>query len=423
MKSYFAGLLFSVFMATAFAAPPVREPAGFDFRAVNVSQAVQLIYGEALQDAFVIDPEVVSDQRMVSFRYTAANGELRAFVKGFLDSLGYEVTRRGATDYIAKKKNREIVEPPSEVFVYRPKHRDGTYLVDLVTPFIKGQFSAKRGVRSAAGQGVTVRDAPPGSASAVMDRESDVLVYRGTVDEIKVLAALLPQVDIPVGGVVVKGVLYEVQTGQSDGSAFSLALNLLGSRVGVSVGTQQAGANSISLGNHSIEAVLSILSSDSRFSVKSTPTLMVKSGENGRFQSGDDVPVFGSVSYAGSNGTPVRSVEYRSTGVIFDLTPTVRAESIDLTVLQQVSNVVATRTGVNDTPTFNKREVKTSLSMRDGEIVVIGGLTEEKEASSGSGLPFIPAFLHSKSSDKTRTEILLLLQVSKNDIRGNGKNL
>lgn len=415
MKSYLAGLGFALCVSIASAAPSVGgDVVKFDFRAVTVAQAVQLIYGEALLDGFVIDPELVNDQRLVSFRYSAADGQLRPFVRAFLDSLGYEVTRRGAVDYIGKKKVVEPSAEPLEMFVYRPKHRDGSYLIDLASPFLKGEWSAKRGIRPAGGGGAPSEASPAGSAAALVDRQSDVVVYRGTAAEVKTLASLLKQIDVPGGGVSVRAVLYEVQTGNSAASAFSLAMNVLGGRLGVDFGTRATpGSSQVTLSAANFDLVLSALASDSRFVARSVPTLSVRSGRAARLTVGRDSPVLSQVSYAGSGGTPVQSVEYRSAGIIFELAPVVHEDGIELGLMQQVSNFVQTDTGVNNSPTLIKREIKTDLVVKDGELIVVGGLTDDKETGSTSGLPFVPAFLHSKASDKSRTEILLLLQVSK----------
>ena len=50
------------------------KPVKFDFKAVNVAQVIQLIYGEVLTSPYVLDPEVLSDARLVSFRYTSDTG-------------------------------------------------------------------------------------------------------------------------------------------------------------------------------------------------------------------------------------------------------------------------------------------------------------------------------------------------------------
>ena len=99
--------------------------------------------------------------------------------------------------------------------------------------------------------------------------------------------------------------------------------------------------------------------------------------------------------------------------MFFDLRPVVRDDVVDLDVTQQISNFVKTETGVNNSPTLIKREVKTSLSLQDCDVVVLGGLAEEKETGSKSGLSFVPAFLQSRGHENSKSEILLVLQLQK----------
>lgn len=393
---------------------PVKQATRFDFRALSTAQAVQLIYAEAMPGSYVIDPEVIKDERPVSFRYDGVQ-PLKMFVTGFFDSLGLVVVRRGSTDYISRKVVPVAVVPDEEVFVYRPRFRDGSYLVEMLGPLFKGAFTSKRSIRAAAGDASSGRAAPAGSAAAMIDRKSDALVFSGSPVEVAQLRKLLAQVDDAPGDVLVRGVLYEVQTTKKDGSAFGLAVNLLGGRLGISVGSVTAGPGEmlLSFKNKTIDAVLSALATDSRFKAVSKPMLRVSSGGSGRFTVGQDVPVLGAVSYPGSGQPAVQSVSYQSSGVIYDVQPVIHGDSIDLSVMQQVSNFVSTSTGVSGSPTLIKRELKSDLSLLDGEIVVMGGLTESKVAGASNGLSLLPEFLRSKSSDLSTVEILLILQITK----------
>ncbi|MEM8512329.1 general secretion pathway protein D [Massilia sp. MP_M2] len=417
MKKFFfmLALCCSLGVAAASNAPQVpQEPPRFDFTGVSVLQVIQLIYGEALQGPYVIEPEVMTDQRPVSFRYDARSGDLRAFIAAFLDSLGLVAIRRSGVDFIGKKP------PPAEkaaevrdVFVYVPRHRDGSYLVDLLSPLFKGEFTARRAVHASASDKSAQLASPPGSAAASIDRKSDILVFAGIPAEVTMLKKLLSQVDTAIGDVLVRGVLYEVQTTNNDGSAFSLALNLLGGKFGLSFGSiGNSNSSHISFKSTTIDAVLSSLSTDSRFTVKSTPTLRVQSGQSGRFTVGEDVPVLGAVSYP-SSGAAVQSVEYRSSGLIFELLPVIHESSVDLQVLQQMSSFVSTNTGVNNSPTLIKRELKTSLSVADGELIVIGGLTEDKDATAHTSPSWLPKLNLNKTRDKNKTEMVLILQLTK----------
>lgn len=410
-------VIFSILMflcLSVSAQTKIKEDAPrFDFRGINVAQVVQLIYSEALKDAYVIDPDVLTDQRSVSFRYDGSKGDIRLFIASFFDSLGLVVTRRGSVDYVSRK----LVVPPvvedMEVFVYRSRFRDGSYLTDILAPLFKGSFTAKRTVHAAPGDMSSQKAVPPGSAAASIDHQTDTLVFSGSASEVAKLKKVLPQVDNALGEVMVRAVLYEVSSNGKDGSAFSLALSLLGGKFSVGTGAVNPLDSFIRFKNQTIDAVFSALSSDSRFKVVSTPSLRVRSGGTGRFTVGQDVPVLGAIVYPGNGQAPVQSVEYRSSGVIFDLQPQVHESVVDLNVSQQVSNFVATDTGVNNSPTLIKRELKTLLSLADGDVVVLGGLAENKESQGSNGLSFMPMLFRSKNAENSKSEILLILQLTK----------
>jgi general secretion pathway protein D len=392
---------------------PTSKGVRFDFQSINVAQVLQLIYSEALKTAYVLDPDVLSDSRLVSFRYEDSKGDLRVFLRTFLDSLGYSLESRGDVDFVAKAKLQEKSEAEQDAFIYRPKFREVSYLARLLSPLFKGSFSVNRSIATPEGAKVQ-NNVPDGSAASLVDQSADTLVFSGTEKEIEKLKKLLPQVDFAIGEILVRGVVYEVTTSDNDGSAFQLALNLLGGKFTFGLGGAiNASGSFLRFKNNTIDAVFSALSGDSRFKVVSSPSLRIRSGATGRFSVGQEVPVLGALSYPQGAGQAVQSVEYRSSGVIFDLHPQVRDAVVDLSISQQLSNFVNTTTGVNKSPTLIKRAVETAVSMADGDIIVLGGLTENKETGSSSGFSFLPSFLRSKQADKSRSEILLILQMSK----------
>ncbi|PLY44078.1 type II secretory pathway protein [Janthinobacterium sp. ROICE36] len=411
-------------VVTAFAfvaVPPVVQaaqvpPAGeakFDFRAVPVSQIIGLVYGQALTVPYVVDPAVLSDERLVSFRFDSQRGDFRHFWTAFLDSLGFVVQTRGGVDFVAVKIAEKNSAAVRDVFVYRPKYRSVGYLVDLLGPlFSPGAFAAQRLVAPAGGDPGSA-EAPRGSAAGAVNVDSDTLVFYGTADEIKRISGALPQVDLSAGQVMVKAVVYEVTTGQSEVSAFSLALSVLGGRLGVSINKGSEAENAIRVSTGSIDAVLSAFRGDSRFKAVSTPSLRVVSGHRAQLQVGQEVPTLGSVSYAQGSSAPIQSVEYRSSGVIFGLIPTVRDGVVQLVVDQQISDFSRTETGVNNSPTLTKRGLSTTVNMADGELIVLGGLAQDKATASDSGQSFLPKFMRSRAGSNSRTEVILMLQVTK----------
>jgi len=411
MRSYvaIAGLA-SAMMMTAHAA---NLSASFDLQSANVAQVLQLLYGEALSTPYVLDPEVLGDTRMVSFRYKHGQGDLQAFLDSFLESLGYVVERKGGVDFVRKRKVEETAPPETRMHLYRPKFRDVAYLARVLAPLFKGSFSVNRSIR-ASSQSMPDGHVPNGSAAALIDQDADVLLFSGLQPEIDKLQELLPKVDVATGEVLVRGVVYEVNRTDKTGSAFGLLANLLGGKFNLGIGSAASNlGNFIQLKNTALDAVYSMLETDSRFKVISSPSLRIQSGARGVFSVGQEVPVLGALSFPQGAGQAVQSVEYRSSGVIFDIRPTVRDAVIDLAINQQLSDFIKTTTGVNNSPTLTKRELKTTVGLQDGDVIVLGGLAENKTSSTRDGLSFLPSFLHTRGHEESGAEILLVLQVMK----------
>lgn len=397
--------------------PATRAPARFDFQFVQVAQVLQVIYGEALKSPYVLAPDVLTDQRMVSFRYDATKGDLREFLGVFLDTLGMQMQRRSGVDFVSVKPKPDEQQPEEEkeVVVYRPKYRNVTYLSGLLRPLFPRGLTLNRAISAPeAVRAASIGSSPPASSAAAMvDQNSDTLVFAGTAKEAAMLNKLLPQLDVPGGEVAVRAVAYEVSTTKDHGSAFQLALNLLGGKLSLSLGPGGVLGNAIRLSNSTVDAVFSVLSEDSRFHVINSPNLRIASGQSGRLVVGQKVPVLGAVSYPQGGGQAVQSVEYQSSGVIFEVTPTVKENSIDVRVVQQISDFVKTTTGVNNSPTLNTREVTSSVTLADGEMIMLGGLKMDKDTRTRSGLSFLPRFLDSASDSNSESEILVVLQVTR----------
>jgi type II secretory pathway component GspD/PulD (secretin) len=212
--------------------------------------------------------------------------------------------------------------------------------------------------------------------------------------------------------VSVSGVIYEVSLSKTDSSALSLFGSILKSHIGIDM-NRGSGGNTASLKIGGLDAVFSALDSDSRFKVVSNPSLTVRSGSSARLTVGEEVPTAGTISQNNS-GQTFQSVEYKSSGVILDFKPQVLKETIRVNFQQTVSSFVKTETGINNSPTLIKREARSDVDLSDGELLVVGGLTDNKESSGRSSfpVPFLSSLV-SKNSSNRSTELLILLKVQK----------
>ncbi len=385
-----------------------------DLRFVNVAQVIDLVYADMLQSQYVIAPDVLADTRTVSFRFDRSKGDIRDVLGDFLASLGFGMVTKNGVDYVFKRKEEDQKEPDRQAFVYVPKYRTADYLARLVQPLFSGQFTMNRAVPAPPGARAK-SDAPPTSAAAMVDQSSDTMVFLGSEKEIAMLKSVLPQVDTKTGEVAIRAWVYEVSTENDRTTGFQLAANLLGGRLGISLGagTVDENANALRLHTGVLDAAIAALDSDSRFHVVTSPNLRVESGKHGRLNVGQSVPVIDSVSYPNSSGAPVQSVAYQDAGIIFDVQPTVRRDVIDTDVTVEISDFQKTSTGVNNSPTKNTRKSETSMALRDGEVVVMGGLSQGKDSTLTSGIRWLPSFLDGRNVVRSRSDIVLVLQVSK----------
>lgn len=368
--------LFLLISSTILSLSVFAQHVDFKLESVALHKAISMIYDEVLEKPYMLDPVLVDDKRLISFKVTKAQ-DFNVFLQRYFSNMNIKIHTKNGVDYI------QYVEPKvtKQSFVYNPIHRDVTYLSEFLQS--DGQVFAS----------------------------GDKLVFYGTSSEIARAKSVLKSVDTVSKEVVVTGYVFEVQTTEKEGSGINLLAKLLSGKLGINIGIKQNFENFITVNVGNLDAMIELFRTDSRFHVVSSPTLRVKSGSRGNFSVGSDVPILGSVKYD-KDGRAVQSIEYRSSGVIFEIVPTVKNGAIDLKIQQQLSNFVKTDTGVNNSPTLIKRDLVTDVTVKSGDVVVLGGLAQNKLTEGETGFSFLPkGFLVGKSNSKEKTDIIILLQV------------
>ncbi|WP_370611729.1 type II secretion system protein GspD [Citrobacter meridianamericanus] len=373
---------------------------------VALPEAINLIYSEVFSRPYMLAPELANDSRVVSLRITPEIDE-RAFIERYFGNLNIKIHSKNGIDYVAPVKAAAAAEPRREVFVYQPRFRSVSYLSEILRTFVEGNFSARQGVGDF---DISPDKIKPDTASDNLNRAGDVLVFYGTRENIRRMEQVLPSIDTAGDEVYVAGYVFEVQTSERNGSGLALAAKLLNGKVTISTGNLTGGyENFIRIGSSSLDALYELFRTDSRFHVVSSPRLRVKSGYSAQFSVGQEVPVLGGLDR--NQNSSYQSIEYRNAGVILDVKPDVRGAVTDIKISQQLSNFVKTDTGVNDSPTLLKREVSTFVSVKSGDIIVLGGLAETKDSDAKTGFSFLPKSFMSSSDEKSKTDILIVLQV------------
>lgn len=383
---------------------------------VRLVDLVRVTYGELAREPFILAHEVLeSQERFTVDLRQVSQASAVASVVNLVKSAGLEVARRNGVVWIGK-----ATEAGDEVVVYRPRHRSTRYLADVVQSVTGARSVLSRAIKSGQGRDVQPsREMQPGAAPAAqvsptsvegqIDRsEVDQIAFNVAAKDVAKVHKLLQDLDTPSGEVVLKAAVYEVGFDRREGSAVQIAASLMAGKLSGTIAGNILGGVSIKFTGKGLEAVLSALDADVRFKSVSRPQVRVRNGAQARFSVGQDVPVLGA-SQLDKNGNPVQSVDYKQSGVILTATPEIREDVIELTLQQELSNFVLTKTGVNGSPTLIKRAVNTKLGMVPGEVVVLAGLQDDQEDETQNRMPWF-GWLLGQERQERRTEILLFIE-------------
>ena len=125
---------------------------------------------------------------------------------------------------------------------------------------------------------------------------------------------------------------------------------------------------------------------DNYVRVLAQPRLLAASGEKAEFLAGGEVPVL----MVTQNQF---SVSFKKFGVLLDITPTAdRSGNIGTEIFAEVSDVdrsLSVRANGFDVPGFRTRNVKTSVTVKDGETIILSGLFNNAESKEISKIPLL----------------------------------
>nr|WP_216606442.1 MULTISPECIES: type II secretion system secretin GspD [Vibrio] len=153
-------------------------------------------------------------------------------------------------------------------------------------------------------------------------------------------------------------------------------------------------------------ALISAVATDSNSNILSSPSITVMDNGEASFIVGEEVPVLTGSTAGSSNDNPFQTVERKEVGIKLKVVPQINeGDSVQLQIEQEVSNVLGANGAVD--VRFAKRQLNTSVIVQDGQMLVLGGLIDERALESESKVPFlgdIPFLGHLFKSTSTQVE-------------------
>jgi general secretion pathway protein D len=270
------------------------------------------------------------------------------------------------------------------------------------------------------------------------DENTNALVITAPPDVFRSLKSVISQLDVRRAQVLVEGIIAEVSSEQSqelgvqwavDGREGGNAVGLVNFTLGTPI-TAYANLDSppspvgfnVGFGDFTggtqVAALLSMLATDSNTNILSTPSLVTLDNEEAEIVVGQNVPfVTGSYANTGGGTTPTNpftTVQREDVGLTLKIKPQINeGDAIKLDVVQEVSTLSASSVAVD--VITNKRSIKTSVMVDDGQIVVLGGLIqddllESEQKVPGLGdIPLLGWLFRYQRTNKVKTNLMVFL--------------
>jgi general secretion pathway protein D len=214
-----------------------------------------------------------------------------------------------------------------------------------------------------------------------------------------------------------KGSILNTQSLGPPGSTSTTTSSATGTAINAFINRAFPGFNFLIGAEQQPSAILDALHTVTGVKVLSNPSLVVVNNHVATLQVGDVVPVStGSATVLTTSNTIVNTIDYRNTGVILRVSPRISVNgTVRLDVEQEISNV-SPQTATSLTPTVSERRVKSSISVANGQTVLLAGLISEQKNLNRNGIPVLDsipglgdAFSH-QDNTLTRTELIIFIR-------------
>ncbi len=348
----------------------------------------------------------------------------------------------------------EAHENEERVFVYRVQNSKAEDIVDVLEQIYgegKKESSKKKSSTTTTRRATNKpgQPAPPPSPSSaagdvggvttgevkfVFDETNNAILIRATPRDYKSILKTLRELDVYPRQVLIEVLIAEITLDDSNAFGFEwtkLGAQGTGSQIGWSSGLSGSSppitsglVYTINYVNEFVSA-LRAYAAENKVNVLSSPHIIASNNQEAKIDISREVPIVTSettttnatTTTTGGTTTRDQNIEYRDTGIILTVTPYINDQGlVKLELNQEVSNLDTTTVveGVNS-PVFYKRVATTSLTVQDGQSVLIGGLISRENTRNRSGVPGLSklpgvGWLFGYYEEKvTKTELMLLL--------------
>ncbi|MGO1190551.1 MULTISPECIES: type II secretion system secretin GspD [Vibrio] len=382
----------------------------------------------------LLQPKLVADERTNSI-LISGDPKVRQRLKKLISQLDVEMATKG--------NNRVI-------YLRYAKAEDLVKVLSGVSENLQAEKDAKSGAGSNSKTKVLIT-ADPGTNALVLTAPPDIM---------KALEDVIGQLDIRRAQVLIEALIVELSEGEGIELGAQYANLETGSMVQYSNANAQIGQVAVGIkeaetvkgstiidsnGNTTINpdtagdystlasalsgvngaalsivkgdwtALISAVATDTNSNILSSPSITVLDNSEASFIVGEEVPVVTGSTASSDNSNPFQTVDRKEVGIKLKVTPQINeGDSIQMQIEQEVSNVLGPNGAVD--VRFAKRQINTSVMVQDGQMIVLGGLIDDRAQESVSkipllgDIPYLGALFSYTSTTKEKKNLMVFIK-------------
>jgi general secretion pathway protein D len=169
-----------------------------------------------------------------------------------------------------------------------------------------------------------------------------------------------------------------------------------------------------------LTGLFNLLASNTDVNILSAPHILASDGKTAKIEVGSEEPVVTqttSTPLATTGVTTSNSVQYRPTGILMEVKPSITASGrVSLNLVQEVSaRGVDVTVGGTSYPSFSKRKVSTDVTIEEGKSLIVAGLIQDRGDFNNQGLPglkdipLLGGLFGSQKRTSAKTELLIAI--------------
>ena len=202
-------------------------------------------------------------------------------------------------------------------------------------------------------------------------------------------------------------------TGSANGSTLIQgALGALNAATGGTAGAAFGLGNNLYLG-----AIINAVSQDNQSNLLSTPSVVTLDNQEAKILVGQEIPVTTGERLGGNFDNAFRTVSRQNVGIQLEVKPQIgEGGSIKLFLRQEVSSIAGAVTNNSADLILNKREIQTTMTVDDGQIMAIGGLLDDNERRTLEktpilgDIPVLGELFKSRSRTRGKTNLMVFIR-------------